>query len=98
MVAYIDVRVEPRARAAGLKGRMADGTWKLMVTAPPEGGRANQAVVDLLASILGLRGGQLSVARGQSARRKRIKVEGLDEGAVSARLDRALRSKERDGE
>jgi hypothetical protein len=51
-----------------------------------------------LASILGLEGGRLSVTRGRSARRKRIKVEGLDEHAVSARLDQALESKERDGE
>ena len=98
MTAYLDVRVEPRARSAGLAGRMADGTWKLKVTAPPEGGRANRAVVDLLASLLGLGGGQLAVTRGASARRKRVKVEGLDERAVEARLAKALESKERDGE
>lgn len=98
MTAYLDVRVEPRARSAGLAGRMADGTWKLKVTAPPEGGRANRAVVDLLASLLGLGGGQLAVTRGASGRRKRVKVEGLDERAVEARLAKALESKERDGE
>ena len=96
MAAYLDVRVEPRASTAGLAGRMTDGTLKLKVTAPPEGGRANQAAVDLLASILGVNGGQLAVTRGRSARRKRIKVEGLDEPAVLARLEAALEAKERD--
>src|SRR5258708_39276085 len=31
----ITVRVQPGARRAGLVGRLADGTWKLAVTAPP---------------------------------------------------------------
>src|SRR5689334_25378665 len=43
----ISVRVQPGARRTALLGRLADGTWKLAVTAPPEGGRANDAVVEL---------------------------------------------------
>jgi hypothetical protein len=71
---------------------MDDGTLKLSVSAPPEGGRANAAVLELLAEILGLRPRQLQLVRGASSRAKVVEVEGLEAGALTQRLDRALES------
>ena len=85
------VRVQPGARATEVIGWMADGALKLRVSEPPEGGRANQAVVELLASLLGLKRGQVTVVHGASSRRKAIQVEGLDAQTTKARLEAAVR-------
>src|SRR5262249_40691665 len=94
----LTVRVQPGARRSGLVGRMSAGTLKLAVTAPPEGGRANAAVVELLAATLGVRPRQLEVVRGASARTKVIAVAGLEGDAVAERIDAALGRKDADGE
>ena len=90
MTASIAVRVQPGARKEGLVGWTDDGALRLKVAAPPEGGRANRAVVDLLASLLGVPRRQVVVVRGASSRSKLIRVEGLDEPTVSGRLEAAL--------
>jgi uncharacterized protein YggU (UPF0235/DUF167 family) len=47
------------------------------VAAPPEGGRANQAVLDFVASMLGVKAAQVELTSGQSSRTKRVKVTGV---------------------
>ncbi len=69
---------------------MADGTLKLKVSEPPEGGRANRAVVTLLAAALGVRERAVHVVRGQGSRVKLIEVDGLDERDVRSRITAAL--------
>ena len=76
MTARLRVRVHPGARRQRVGGRMADGTWRLEVRAAPEGGRANEAVVRLLAGVLGLPRGAVRVAAGQSSRSKLIEIYG----------------------
>lgn len=85
------VRVHPGARGAGLEGRLADGTLKVAVAEPPEGGRANRAVSAMLAELLGVARGQVTVVRGASARRKVVEVQGLDEAEAARRIAAALR-------
>ena len=99
MKARLVVRVQPGARATEVAGWMADGALKLRVNAPPEGGRANRAVEELLASLLGLKRGQVTVVQGASSRRKVVQAEGLDTEAMRSRLDSAMRAaEERDGD
>ena len=86
----LEIRVQPGAKRPGVAGRLADGTFKFAVTAPPEGGRANAAVVELLAGLLGLRPRGVRVVRGAASRSKTIEVDGLDEGECVARLAAAL--------
>ena len=62
---------------------------RLSVAAPAERGKANEAVIRLLAGALGLPRDRLRIVRGHTARRKVILVEGLDEAQVRARLDAA---------
>lgn len=90
MTSRLAVRVQPGARRSGLKGRLADGTLQVAVTAPPEGGRANLAVAEVLAGALGLRPRQVTVARGATSRAKVIEIEGLGPDEVQRRLARAL--------
>ena len=89
MTASVRVRVRPGAREERLRGWHGDGALKVEVTAPPEGGRANEAVIRLLAGALGLPRDRLRIVRGHTARKKVILIEGLDEAQVRARLEAA---------
>lgn len=84
--ARIAVRVHPSARHDALVGRRDNGEWKLAVCAPPEDGRANAAVVELVASLLGVKRHQVSVARGLSSRGKQVEVEGVSAEEAERRL------------
>jgi uncharacterized protein len=77
----------PGSSRAGLTGLHGDAL-RVRVTAPPEGGAANREIVRLLAALLGVRQGDVTLAGGSSGRRKRVHVRGLGADAVRARLDR----------
>jgi uncharacterized protein (TIGR00251 family) len=81
-------RVSPGARRSELVGRHGDG-WKVRVAAPPEGGKANDAVLDLLAERLELPRRSLSIVSGHTAREKIVLMEGIDRAEGERRLERA---------
>ena len=89
MTLRLMLRVHPGARETRVLGRAADGAWRLRVRAAPEAGRANEAVVRLLAEVLGLNHGALRLAAGQSSRSKWIEIDGLAAADVESRLERA---------
>lgn len=70
----VDLRVQPRARRAALQA--ADGALKAQVTAPPEDGKANAAVIALLAEQWRLPKSSFDVIKGQTARAKTVRVAG----------------------
>jgi uncharacterized protein (TIGR00251 family) len=70
------LRVSPGAARTELAGRHGDA-WKVRVSAAPERGRANEAVVGLLAERLGVPRRSLSVVSGQSSRDKVVELRGL---------------------
>lgn len=80
-----DVLVTPRASRERL-GPVVDARLKVTVTAPPVEGEANAAVCALLARALGVARGRVSVARGETGRRKTVRVEGVTADAVRALL------------
>jgi len=82
--------VRPRARRAGLVGFRADGKLVLAVGAPPEDGRANEAVAGLLGDVLGMRARDIVIVRGERSRAKLIEVSGMDEQELRRRIERAL--------
>jgi uncharacterized protein (TIGR00251 family) len=87
--ARIELRVAPGAARPGLVGRHGE-SWKLKVAEPPEGGRANQAVVRALAEVLGLRRGDVSIVAGHGSRDKIVAVEGVSADELDARLAAAV--------
>jgi uncharacterized protein len=91
VTARLRVRVRPAARGTRLKGWMADGTLKLEFGAPPEEGRANRAVVALLAGVLGVRESAVRVMQGQASRGKVVEVEGLNPAEVRSRIDAIMK-------
>jgi hypothetical protein len=82
---HVHVKVVPGASQDALAGPYGD-RLKLRVTAPPESGKANKAVLRLLAAALGLPVQDLALARGASNPLKTIAVSGLDAAEVSRRL------------
>ncbi len=98
MSARIAVRVQPGARREALVGRLASGEWKLAVTAPPEAGRANEAVIELLCELLGVKRRQVELKRGATSRAKVFEVTGLEEPEAARRLAARIEGKSSDGE
>ena len=86
----VRLRVSPRAARAGIVGRHADG-WKVRVSPAPENGRANDAVIALLAEALSVPAGSLELVGGKTSRDKVVAVVGLSEEAVDRRLAGAVR-------
>ena len=68
----LTLRVTPNASANALT--IADGIVQVRVTAAPEAGKANAAVLALLAKALGVPKSALSIARGESGRDKRVRL------------------------
>jgi hypothetical protein len=83
--ARLKIRVQPRASSNLVEGYRGD-TVRLRVTAPPEGGKANEAAVSALAQALGVAKGRIKIVRGHSSRDKLVLVEGLTIVEVEQRL------------
>jgi uncharacterized protein len=85
------VHVQPGAGRSAATGRYGDAL-KVRVAAPPEGGRANQATIALIASLLGVKEAQVEVVSGPSSRAKRLRVDGVMLSEVRRLLDEAVAS------
>jgi uncharacterized protein YggU (UPF0235/DUF167 family) len=81
------LRVSPGATRTELAGRYGDA-WKIRVSVAPERGRANQAVVRLLADRLRVPRESLSVVSGQASRDKVVELRGLARSEAERRLER----------
>ena len=79
------LRVSPGARRTELVGRHGD-SWKVRVAAPPEDGRANDALVGLLAERLELPRRDVSVVSGHAGRDKIVELAGIAEAEAERRL------------
>jgi len=79
------VRVSPGARRTEIAGRHGDG-WKVRVAAPPEDGRANEAVLRLLAERLGLPRRAVAIVSGHTAREKVVELDGISQERAEAGL------------
>jgi uncharacterized protein len=65
----LHVRVQPKARANAVKGWHGD-SLRVSVTAAPEDGKANRAVIALLAEILDVAPSSIGLVRGATSRDK----------------------------
>ena len=82
----IRVRVTPRAGRDRIDGPR-DGVLRVRLAPPPIEGQADEALVRLLASTLGVPRRDVRVVRGDTAREKLIQIDGLEEADVWRRLD-----------
>jgi uncharacterized protein len=82
------LRVAPGAARASVVGRLGEA-WKLRVAAAPERGRANEAVLDLLAETLALPRSGVTLVSGSGSRDKIVELTGLAPAEIERRLTRA---------
>ncbi len=85
----IDLRARPRGRGNTIEG-VREGALLPGVSAAPEDGKANVAVINLLAKTLRTAKSSLLIERGQSRRNKTVRVVGLTEAQVRERLGLVL--------
>ncbi len=86
------LRVSPGSGGrTGIVGRHGDA-WKVRVSAPPKDGRANEAVLELLARALEVPRRSVTLATGGAARDKVVILEGLTRTEVESKLADAARS------
>ena len=81
----ISIRVHPRSNRNVVEVS-DDGTVRVRVTASPEKGNANNAVVKLLADRLRVPKSSIAIVRGHTARNKVVRVNGLEKSEITRRL------------
>jgi len=81
----ISVKVQPRAARREIAGLIGN-ELKIKVTAPPVDSAANEAVLELLAEILGCARNQLELLRGATSRHKQILVRGITAAQIEDKL------------
>jgi uncharacterized protein len=81
----LPVRAQPGARKNAILGEQ-NGALKLAVTAPADQGKANKALVELLAEILSLKRSQIELLKGEKSREKRFLIRGLNLADLQERL------------
>jgi uncharacterized protein len=82
----IVLRVTPRAKRNKVQ-RQPDGSLKVYVTAPPEDGRANEAVIEIMAEVLGVKRRQLEIINGGTNRNKVVRITGVSHAQLDAVLN-----------
>lgn len=85
----LPIRALPGSKKNEIRGEQ-EGALKVSVTAAPEDGKANKAIVELLAQKLRLRKSQLEIIAGHTHRQKRMLVGDIQLAELQAKLDAVL--------
>ena len=81
----LELLIQPRASRTKVLGEH-DGRLKIALAAPPVEGEANAALVEFLADRLGVKKAAVSILRGETGRRKTVRVGGAGGAAAVAAL------------
>jgi uncharacterized protein (TIGR00251 family) len=81
----LSVHAQPGAGRTQITGRHGTAL-KIRVAAPPEHGRANQALTEVLAEEFGVAASTISLVAGESSRSKRFLLAGIDPDAFDRTL------------
>ena len=85
----LEIKVVPGARREVVAGWLGDAL-KVRVSVPPEKGKANEAVVRIVAKMLEVAPREVSIVSGHTSPRKRLVIEGLSETELRARIETHL--------
>jgi len=81
----LPVHAQPRARKNGVTGVHA-GRLKVAVTQAPEKGKANLALVKLLAELLDIKRSQIALVAGETSQHKKLLITGINRAPLEQRL------------
>lgn len=87
----LPVKAQPGARQNAIRGEQ-NGMLKVSVTQAPEKGKANQAIIDVLAKSLALKRSQIELLSGETAAQKRLLIRDCSLTALAGRIDAILSS------
>ncbi|MGH9190353.1 MAG: DUF167 domain-containing protein [Acidimicrobiales bacterium] len=85
----LSLHVQPGAGRSAVVGRHGTAL-KVRVAAPPVGGRANSACIDLLAETFGVRSDQVDLTSGETSRSKRFRINDVDVDEFRRQLEQAV--------
>ena len=85
----VAVRVIPRSAKSSISGKRGDALL-VRLAAPPVDGAANDALVELFARTLERPRRDITIVSGQKSRDKRVRIEGLSDAELAARLSAIL--------
>jgi uncharacterized protein (TIGR00251 family) len=89
----LPVRAQPGARRNGIVGE-AGGALKIAVTAPPDKGKANQALIDVLREVLRVKSSQIELLSGFTSRQKKFLIRGWSKRNLEEKLINLLSPEE----
>ncbi len=72
----LSVKVIPKSRRDEIVGKVGE-SLKVKLTQAPERGKANKALIELLARVLNLRKSDIVLIKGEAARNKLLKIKGI---------------------
>ena len=73
----LDIYVQPGAKKTAIIGEH-DGRLKISVNQPPDKGRANEAVSEILSQVLNVAKSNVTIVRGHTSRQKTVVLSGCD--------------------
>jgi uncharacterized protein len=76
----VEVVVQPRASREGIS--LMGDRLKISVNAPPVDGKANEAVIRVLAQTLSVPKANIEILRGETGRRKTVRIRGVTLAAL----------------
>jgi uncharacterized protein (TIGR00251 family) len=85
----LPVHAQPGARKNGITG-VHDGRLKVAVTQAPEKGKANLALIKLLAELLDSKRSQITLVAGETSHHKKFLITGMPRTVLAERLAAAL--------
>ncbi len=85
-------KVVPSSSRTHLAGTL-DGMLKIKISAPPEKGKANKAVIDLLSKKLGMKGSGVRIISGKTNPVKQVQIEGITGQQLVKRLELSNRTR-----
>ena len=83
----LTIRVIPRAKKSEISQVLDDGTIKIRLTAPPVEGKANQALVKLLADKFRIPSSNIEIISGKKGRNKVVLLEGINEKTAQMMIE-----------
>lgn len=75
MTKKIKIKVIPRSSLNVVVGEMADGTLKVKLTAPPVDGKANKALIELLADFYDTPKNKIKIVSGLTSKNKLVEID-----------------------
>lgn len=88
----LSIRVIPRARKNEVLDVLDDGRIKIRLSAPPVEGKANNALIKYLASIVGVSEDQIRIIKGHTSQDKLVSIRNIDAAYVNQQITGNIKS------